>query len=359
MEDKNLENIDFESLNQIDMECDITDDDDDSFGNIAPQPSKKVTLQNDFEDESRPLQTKTGIMINFNDDDDMDYRPKKFVSSEVPDIGVNKVISADINKMNGIDIKRNYQSDFDSPDSYNSIDMETDLVDDTAEYNPVLYNDEYSQPRAKQQKVINDELVFKNDIVVEKANSKSSAPTGEVKADYWKKLQAKHTASNKKGAYNTHMHFCGNPKAEMDMFNHEMTPAGKLQFSFGVPASGGVENSGEGFSQGCFESLGDSNLDSLFNLLGFDVVENSDDSYVAIDQLGSTEDIQADSLEDLIYYLMPYIEDCILYPLEIATNESFDTFKEWVNWFKTNGSKYKQFTKDIAYCKTLSGILGE
>ena len=49
-------------------------------------------------------------------------------------------------------------------------------------------------------------------------------------------------------------------------------------------------------------------LQRIFDIIGFDVIKNSDDSLVAIDCLDdSTSEIKAENLIDLLVKLNPYI----------------------------------------------------
>lgn len=371
MDEKDLNNV-----NQIDMECSIVDDDDTFV--LSPNTStKNKRIDNhvpdyESEDEERDLQSITGIILNFNDTDEDDL----------------KVIKANTNiNSPEITVEKNFTSDTDDSNFINNestIDMETDYYDDTddpdyfeASHKPrvELQSENHingSNLKTNRQKSILDfdenPEYFHNELVSEEMiEEKKKITQGEVEADYWKKLQKKHAASNKKGAYNTHFHLAGNAKLEQELFNHDMNTGPIPSPAGGLVGNSDAGNAGEaaGGEGGCCEGLETNNyselLNDIFNIIGFEVLENSDNSLVAIDSLGQVDDIKAKNLDELIILLNPYIEDCFIYPLQIATNQKFNTCKEWVDWYNSddNANKFKKCSSDIKYCDVLANHLSE
>lgn len=349
MNEKDLENI-----NQIDMECTCCDDDE-SFCEIN---------NNDQADDctDRSYQRTTNIILNFNDDDD-------------ESTSKTRTICADINN-DKITINKNFNSAFDDAEDINSIDMETDYFDDD---DPDFYSAVRKTNTVKSMFDDDDEDYFEDKQLIDDSLIESKkASTGDVEADYWKKLAKKHADSNKKGAYNTHFHFAGNPKLEMELFNHDMQPntevktiglgdigmdlSGNLTGSEGGEISGnitGIAAGGEA-SGSVGESLTEElcELTPIFNILGFTINKQDNNTFKAIDDCNIEADIEADNMKDLISKLSPYIDDCFIYPLQIQTGEKFKTCNDWANWYTCD--KEKEFPKcknDINCCKILATYL--
>lgn len=340
MNEKDLNNI-----NEIDTECKIFDDDDDTF---------KVSDVSSTDD--RQIQSKTGIIIDFNDADDG---------------APMRAIKADISMKNpgNIDIKSDFLScDF---EDYNAIDMETTSWDEDDDYRPAVKksNPIFMNSDDEESGLIASEML---------EESKKSISYGEVEDDYWKKISKKHQNTNKKGAYNTSFHFAGNPELEKDMFNHMMGTSSTTDVAKNIPSNsllsavadiGASANTGGNITgasggEGCSESLNKNDysrkLYDLFDTIGFEVFRNSDTSYVAIDKCDILPTINASDLNELIAALRPYLEDCLIYPLQIITNVKLNTYKDWSDWYTDD--MQKQFPKcasDIAYCDLLANHLPE
>ena len=316
MDEKELANI-----NQIDLECNISDDDDLFISDMQAV-------------DDREVQSKTGIIINFDDEDVPLTTLKADTSSFNKEINIESDFSDD---------------DFDNHD-YNSIDMETDYPDD-----------------------LDDELdgLIAEDLLDE---AKKIKTFGEVEDDYWEEISNKHKKTNKKGAYNTHFHIAGNPEREQDLFNHMMKSDLKSAISdltatdvssSSLDASSSEADASFG-AEGCCESAQNSHtsysskLLNLFDTLGFEVFKNSDNSYVAIDTCDVLPECNAASLTDLISTLKPYLDDYIIYPLQLMTGKNFTDYLEWIKWY--DSEKQKEFPKcasDISYCDLLANHLHE
>jgi hypothetical protein len=195
---------------------------------------------------------------------------------------------------------------------------------------------------------------------------------GEVEDDYWKTLTKKHASSNKKGAYNTSFHFAGNPEKERQIFNRMMgtdteavsSAIGSDSLMSSSATSGSVASAAASGGEGCCESVETSNygkqLLELFDIIGFEIFKNSDDSYIAIDKCDMLPSITVKSLSDLVETLKPYIDDCLIYPLQVATNQKINTYKEWADWYNSDMQKaFPKCESDIKYCDLLANHLDE
>lgn len=339
MNEKDLENI-----NLIDMECSGYDDDD------------TFTISDTSAGDDREVQSKTGIIINLNDDDD--NQPMR-------------AIKADISMKNpkSIDITSDFTDD--TFTDYNAIDMETTSWDED--------DDDYRPSTKKTNPIFIDidepaQGLIASDMIEE---SKKSVSFGDVEDDYWEKLSKKHKKTNKKGAYNTSFHFAGNPKQEQDMFNHMMGISNKTDTSHIVQSdsllAASAEGSGStsissgnvtGVGEGCCEELSknsySSKLSELFDIIGFEVFKNSDNSYTAIDKCDILPSFGASNLKELISVLKPYLDDCLIYPLQVATNTNLDTYKDWADWYTVEmQQQFPKCASDIEYCDLLANHLDE
>lgn len=288
----NMDEKDLEKINQIDMECNSYEDDDDCF----------EVKDSEMKIEDEPLElhdgpVKTGVILDFSDE------PEDFIESNV---------------------------------EY----MNTEDEDD-------------------------DKELVEEDMIQEK----KKVNQGEVEADYWKKLQKKHAASNTKGAYNTSFHFAGNPQKEMDMFNQAMGSdfntdgITSIEGSLTSVDSTGGEAAGDGgqaavsggeggFSESLHEDKNEYQKmwDEVLNILGFEILGNSDGSYIMMDQNDVLPDIECSSKKEIIDELKTYFDECFIYPLEIKTGLKFDNYQDWVNWFDENKAENKELANDIKYC---------
>lgn len=376
MEEKEL---DLSHVNEIDMECSVCDDDDDSFNLIGSDSNDESS---EFNDVRSPV--KTGIILDFSDDSSKPKQKEKL-----------KVVSAE--KLNtealkdkNVELVNQQSEDF---EHVNEIDMETftceDDDDDDFGYNAEEKSfkrkgDDFIDFSDNEDEDLDDkELVLENELT-EKKKKKKLTP-GQVEDDYWKNLSKKHAATNVKGAYNTSFHFAGNPKKEADIFNHMMGSDGGsttgIEDTFGATdaievsssslGAEGISTSGESGAtavgasggEGCSESLNtdySKKLKDIFDVIGFEIIKNSDGSFLAIDTCEEADNFTAESVESLVSQLMPYIEDCFIYPLQIRTNQKFTTCKDWVNWYTdANKEKFPKIADDIEYCDVLANHLND
>lgn len=315
MSDNEMNNI-----NQIDMECYLADDDD------LDIRSDEIEAIDD-----RNIQSKTGIIIDLSDDTD-----------SIPSRNIVPTTSI-IN--DAVDI----YSDFDHKSSYgyNEIDMETRYSEDDDTDNINLDD--------------NKGLVCAEMLDEDKRNISA----GTVEADYWKKITAKHRKSNKKGAYNTHFHLCGNPEKETKIFNHMM---GAYELAADIGNSGELGNSDAASSASESASICESctsidyknKLFELFEALGFEIFENSDGSYVVIDTCDLLPEIKSDTLAEVIVILKPYIDDAVVTALQVATNKNFSDYKDWLDWYSDDMRiMYPKCADEIEYCNIIANHLYE
>ncbi len=58
--------------------------------------------------------------------------------------------------------------------------------------------------------------------------------------------------------------------------------------------------------------------------------------------------------------LKPYIDDCFVYPLQIATGEKFKDCKDWCDWYKgENCDKFPKCSNDIKYCDLIANHIND
>ena len=402
MEEKDLENI-----NAIDLSFAGDIDDDDSF-KIKEAPSCFTSnIDEDLESTEPNYKKETGIIIDLRDEDDIKITPKKqfksFSEQETGEVQPLRTISADIDDYGNLNFNRNFNSDFDYPvTDTNEIDLEYNgpIDDEIDSYNTSnnkinrpeqeFYSEEHingNNLKSSKNKTIldfnEDPEYFTNELVSEDLiEEKKRVTQGEVEADYWKKLQKKHKNTNVKGAYNTHFHLAGNPKLEQELFNQDMN-TGKIPgitdgsnsahapmegnpeaAVAGGDVTGGVSTGGDGgASGGCSESLKEDytkQLQDIFNIIGFEIIKNDNDTYLAIDLCDDNNSLECKDKEDLIIQLKPYIDDCFVCPLEIATGKKFNTYNDWIIWY--NGGNKDRFPKcgsDIAYLDILVNHLND
>lgn len=287
--------------------------------------------------------------------------------------GPVRIISANATK-DGVKIEKNFES-FVEPDysHVNEIDMESDAPDDE-EFGAIAI-----KPSISQEAHINGEDLFQDgprktgdildfgddedeilktikeapiesdfeeehELVGESMKKQDDLISqGDVESDYLKKLQKRHAATNKKGAYNVHFHFAGNPELEKDMFNHDMGTDGCKSNITGT-AETSSESAGEAApaasaSVGCSESLDAkySNLGKdLLDILQVEVIKNSDGSFTLIDDLDEQNDNEASSEEEVKDWLANNFYFTFIAPLEFKTGESFEDWGEWLGWYKEN-----------------------
>lgn len=401
MEEKNLENI-----NPIDLSFTGDIDDDNFIVKETPSCFTSNTNEN-LESEEPNYKKETGIIIDLRDENDTKIEPKKrfrsFYEQEAEEIQPLRTISADIDDYGNLNFNKNFNSAIDYPVKdtneidleYNGpIDDEIDLHTTTSIKRHSLEQGFYNQEpmnrnnlKSFKNKTIldfnEDPEYFNNELISEDLiEEKKKVTQGEVEADYWKKLQKKHKNSNVKGAYNTHFHLAGNPKLEQELFNHDMN-TGKIPGLVsgsnsehapmgGNPeaavangdATGNVSAGGDGGASGSFgESLKENytkQLKDIFNIIGFEIIKNNNNTYLAIDLCDDNNSLECKDKEDLVIQLKPYIDDCFVCPLEIATGKKFNTYIDWINWYNDgNKDRFPKFSSDIAYLDIIANHLND
>lgn len=401
MEEKNLENI-----NPIDLSFTGDIDDDNFIVKETPSCFTSNTNEN-LESEEPNYKKETGIIIDLRDEDDTKIEPKKrfrsFYEQEAEEIQPLRTISADIDDYGNLNFNKNFNSDLDYPvKDTNEIDLEyngpiDDEIDLHATTNTKMnsleqefYNQKHmnrNNLKSFKNKTIldfnEDPEYFNNELISEDLiEEKKKVTQGEVEADYWKKLQKKHKNSNVKGAYNTHFHLAGNPKLEQELFNHDMN-TGKIPGSAGSSnsehapmegnpeaavasgdATGSVSVGGDGGASGSFgESLKENytkQLKDIFNIIGFEIIKNNNNTYLAIDLCDDNNSLECKDKEDLVIQLKPYIDDCFVCPLEIATGKKFNTYNDWISWYNDgNKDNFPKFSSDIAYLDIIANHLND
>lgn len=346
-----------QNINQIDMECHLIDDDDSSFGNT------------NLTDDDRDLNQKTGIIVDLSDDEIV--TPLRIMKV---DTSISKDnISAEAN----FEIFNDMHSD--TFTGCNEIDLETEYFDEEDE--ELLHK--LTKKSQKTNILEIDDGLIDEELLEEAKKKKRRISTGEVEDNYWSTISKKHAASNKRGAYSASFHFAGNPKKEQDIFNHMMgsdtSDASELNAmisdasdigGIGIAGESGLISGGDSSSSfsadggGCCESLNPNNytekLNELFDIIGFEVFKNSDNSYSVIDSCDVLPEFICKDKEELIQELTPYIIDCIIYPLQSRTNLNINSFKEWSDWYTSDmKQQYPKCADDIAYCELLANHLDE
>ena len=392
------ENINTEDINQIDMSINpaYLDTEDDSFGSIAVTDSTA-----DDDNTDRNYNKNTGIIIDLSDDD---ISPEKSL----------RKISADIDN-NSINIHRNFESSsINEPAFYNDIDLETDYFDDEDEElvaklaqnsKPKLstkstsIDNNYGLYNTRDKKfydIIDGELTLVQDSSMryakksdaykaladiisfyeeqgkdfdttfisiftpgaeqERLSEANKTKTPNLKQSL-KKMQKEHAKTVKKGAYNMHMHFSGNPEADRDAFNQAMSFNNTSGESAAV--SGNMCRSiGESIDSNAVLNM----IPRFFTLLGVDVFLNSDNSLTVVDTNSrNQEEVICTTMEEFKESLQPFVEDIFIFPLQMLTDQKFNTCKEWCTWYNNLSAKekesYKNIETDINYCDLFANHL--
>ena len=363
--------LNLDNINEIDMECNIDLDDDDTFV-IKSSPSDKIAAHDGYDDvDGRNLRSVTGVIVNLSDDDNVVATPKKHIANIEDDSQL---------------AHQPQTNNLDDIDNVNSIDLETDYFDEDDEDLVAAYK--YLNKNKSDLLDFSDEdgdiddfasktLIDESDISEKKAKRKTSIKnaTGNVEADYWKDITKKHRESNKKGAYSTHFRFTGDPEKEAAIFNHMMgsdssdTDISDFYANSDLSSVSNFSSEGSGdFSGGeaggCCESLNENyskQLIDLFDLIGFEVIKNSDNTLSVIDNCQDNNDFSCANLDELLLTLTPYIHDFIIIPLQVNTGKDFTDYKDWCNWYsdKNNQEQYPKCKSDIAYCDLLANHLSE
>ena len=338
--------------NEIDMECNV-DPDDDGFGSNF---ISKETVESDNSvtgTDGRELQKHTGIILNFGDDEEVKIEPTDIEVIEQKPIVVQSAEDLFNQKLDSEEV--NIPKEF---TGYNVIDMECEVPDDYEEEKPLTnsgayldFGDEAEQDEIDRQ-LVNEQIVEES-----KRQARAQIDQGDVEDDYYDKLQKKHAASNKKGAYNYHFHFSGNPKAEAEMFNHDMTPNGPVPNMVTATETACAEASAMG------ESLNPSYrklFEDLLLITGCELGDCKDGKCCIKDIYGGAEDKVCTTINDIQDFLNPYVEDCFIIPLQIETGNNFKTCKEWSDWYTPEMQKaYPQCQQDIKYCDLCANHLPE
>ena len=212
-------------FNEIDMECNIDPDEDDGFG--GNYVSKEANIKDDTVEpisgnDDRDLVKNTGIILDFGDGEEVNIQPEEIEVIEQEPIKVQM-------KDDGLNFDLPQHPEDKPFKGFNEIDMECEIPDDyEAPEKPISNAGAYLDfGDEEEQDKIDRQLVSEQIVEESKREAQAQIDQGDVEDDFYDKLKKKHAATNKKGAYNYHFHLSGNPKAEAEMFNHDMTP-GKI-----------------------------------------------------------------------------------------------------------------------------------
>lgn len=346
----NEKDINLENINQIDLNCNVDLDDDDSFGNISDANNNKESV-------------KTGIIINLSDDDFIEA-PKKIISANIDDRG-------------NLNIQKNFNTSNDDYSDPNAIDMECNCYEDEDDEFGTINFENSNSGKTNNKNILDfsdESEEFQNELLSEEMlEEKKRINQGEVEKDYWEKIQKKHLKSDKKGAYNTHFHLTGNPELEKDLFNKEMTVnkdvMNDIKDTFGPSISSDNASSETASSETSAESSGGfgeslnnnkkSDLQKVVEKIGFDLIVNNDGSYIIIDLVDDDNSIECANKKELLNEITPYIDMCILCPLEIYADTDFKNYKEYLNWFDYNKPKDKSFADAANYLKLMEKCFEE
>ena len=372
MED--LKDLEQKQYNEIDMDCDI-DMDEDDFGGFGSTNITSTSNSESIEaagDDGRSLDTHTGIIINFGDsDDEIEFDP-----TELEVIDSKPLVVQDeqdiLNAENGLLGQENFdRNDF---TGINEIDMECEVGEDDD-----LDDSYFTSPKGgyidfdEDEEYLNSKELVDEELINEKKKKASDMISqGKVEDDYYEKLKKKHASTNKKGAYNWSFHFAGNPKLEMDDFNHMMgSDGGNIPSVPNITTSlaGGGDDSptfssSMGGGECCAESLNeDMDYGKLFNdlltITGFELTGDKGE-YILKDKFSDICSDPCKSTDDIKIFLMPYIQDCFVIPLQVETGKDFKDCKQWTDWYNQEGCKeYPQCKQDVQYCDLYANHLNE
>lgn len=380
-------NENLNNINQIDMSFSGYEEDDDaSFGNISEN----------IDDNRSPV--KTGIIINFNDEDDLDINIKKHPSNKPVSImnaadNNNPVINSEtFSGYNEIDMECKYGDDTEDDDesfstlvknkSLFSDDEDINDQDDTADKGLILDEESTSMFNSKKVTVTNLEDDFWEQLTKKYAeeldneekelveNKKKRKEQESSLQNQLRDLQRKHAKSNKKGAMGMGFHFIGNIEKEHSFFDSAMgNPDGTSSIinstsDGGLVSTGTSSGSGEASSGGMGENLNSKKytkmLYEVFDTIGFDVSRDKNGILTAKDLYSDNNIIKANNLDDLIYALQPFIEICVIIPLSVHTGKKFNSYKDWCDWFsKEDVENYSKYASEINYCDLLANHLNE
>ena len=371
---ENTDKEEFDQLATIDMDIDDSLlDEDDTFGFTEVKNSKPNTFDDEeIEVDDRPVVSHTGIKIDLSGNDSAyTYRPKP--EDDVPTLQSQTIKATNdqeiLDAYNNVNTPRGMMEN-NMDNGFFGIDMECSIGEDDEDYVPrkdleTNYLDEEEESTAE---LVSEEMV--NEMIQAKRVTQ-----GAVEADYWDRISKRHKDSNKSGKGVPHVHYGGDPKLAMELFNKDATPQDKIPTAAsGVPAgtvkgeqsdytadiSSGEMSGSEGMSS-CGESIKKSNNRKLFeNLLlitGFKLIPDGKE-FILKDQCNMVDDMRCCDEKDCINQLQPYIDDTFITPLQYKTGEKFKTADEWVNWYNLdNQKKYPKCKDDIEYCKMIANYL--
>ena len=363
MEEKEL---DLSKVNEIDMECSVDDDEDGFGGFVEAEPKAEVKI--DFAEpetkegpapvgsanDDREISSKhTGIILDFGEDD-VEINPtdieivEKPITAQMTDQGVD------------VDMPIHPETEF---KGFNSIDMECSIGEDDdfapGENEKFSFNKlDFGDDEEFTNELVNEEIVKES-----KKRADDQLDQGKVEDDYYDKLKKKHLASNKKGAYNVHFHFAGNPKLEMDDFNHDNTPTAPIPNAITAPSVGAsvgdsnmtVAAQGMGIAEG-YRKL----FEDLLLVTGFELGDCEKGKCCFKDKYSKSPDRVCSTIDEVVEFLTPYVEDCFIIPLQVETGKDFKTCKEWCDWYTPEVQKANPYlAKDIQYCDLCANHLPE
>ena len=332
--DNNNQKDNLENYNEIDMECNIAEDDD-GFGG--------------FTENSSSAKKKTGIILDFNEDDDSVKVLKPLVVQDEQDI---------LNAAHGVLGQHSLENTDLSKIPFNEIDMECSIGED---------DDFGCSPKNEIEEnfdIENKELV-NNDIIVQESKQKANTliNQGKIEADYYDKLKKKHANSNVKGSYNTHFHFSHDPETEMKDFNvgvGKNSPEGGVskaavsELDSCISTMGGIGESKKGNE---YKKL----FEDFLNLSGFEI-EKLPNKTIKLKDLYDDKNTEyiCRNADDILKTLHPFIVDYCITPLQIRTGKDLKDCKDWYSWYNNDIAKqYPNCKDDIKYCDLMANHIND
>lgn len=154
------------------------------------------------------------------------------------------------------------------------------------------------------------------------------AVDGSVTNDYYNQLKRKQAQINKKAKGPLHMHSVGDIEYEQNMFNHSVDTSKIGAYTSGAGASNGnISGTAAGASVGggmaeSYSNSVDPMFESTLELMGFDLIENSDGSYILSDRCMNS-DIECRNKNELYNALKSHIWDTFIIPLQITYGKPY------------------------------------